>query len=430
VWGPSYEVVRHESGEIKHMTKLRTRGRIAAWLGALAMAVLLSSCSRSEKAEANSAPAAASVVAVSSATARDLVHQEVLAAEFRPFQVIDVHAKVAGYLKQIYVDVGDHVQQGQVLAVLEVPELADEMTRAEAAKKRSNAEVDRYKEELARAEAQHQATHTIYERLRGVSKSNPRLIAQQELDDAQARDLSAEANVSAARAALASAVQGVDVSLADVTKTQTMNSYARITAPFKGVITKRYADTGAMIPAGTANTSNSLPLVQLSQNDLLRLVLPVPESIVAGIKLGQTVDVRVKALNRIFHGKVSRFADTVNTSTRTMDTQIDVPNPSLILIPGMYAEAILTLEKRSQVLSIPLEGVNIQGNTATVYVVGEDHKIQVRQVKLGMETSDYVEIVSGLEPNELVVTGNRSQLTAGQQVTPKIIEAAKERKES
>jgi RND family efflux transporter MFP subunit len=389
------------------------------------------SCARSGKGETNPAQAAASppVVAVAQVTGQDLVREEVLAAEFRPFQIIDVHAKVAGYLKDIYVDVGDHVKEGQALALLEVPELTDELTRARAARSRSDAEVEREKEEVSRAEAQHQATHIIYERLQGVAKTNPKLIAQQEIDDAQARDLSTAAGVSAAKAALAAAKQGVDVSQADVDKTQTMASYTKITAPFEGVVTKRYADTGAMVPAGTSSTSNGLALVQLSQNSLLRLVLPVPESVVPRIRLGQTVDVRVNALGRTFTGKITRFADTVNTGTRTMDTQIDVPNPSLILVPGMYAEAVLTIEKKPNTMSLPLEGVDPQGHSATVYVVDQDRKIQVQKIAIGLETADRVEVLSGLNQGDLVVTGNRRQLSQGQLVTPKLIETSSDKKE-
>jgi RND family efflux transporter MFP subunit len=350
----------------------------------------------------------------------DLERKETLAAEFRPFQMIDVHAKVAGYLKTIYFDVGDRVKEGQTLALLEIPELAEEITRAKANSNRSDSEVQRQREELVRAERAHDATHLIFTRLQGVAKARPNLIAQQEIDDSMAKDQVAEATVSAAKAALAESLQGVAVSQADVAKTETMNSYAKITAPFTGVITRRYADTGAMIPAGTSSTSNGMALVQLSQNSLLRLVLPVPEADVPKVHLGQTVRVHVKALDRDFDGKVTRFADSVNMATRTMDTQVDVPNPSLILIPGMYAEAELTLEKHDHALSIPLEGVNGQGTSATAYVV-KDGKISIHPIKVGMETSTRAEILSGLEENDLVVTGNRGQLAAGQKVEAKVV---------
>ena len=380
----------------------------------------LSSCNRENKIEGSKAEVPKPpVVAVAPAVPMDLERKETLAAEFRPYQIIDVHAKVAGYLKEIYVDVGDRVKKDQALAILEIPELADEITRAKAASSRSDSEVERQREELIRAERAHDATNLIYTRLQGVAKTRPNLIAQQEIDDALAKDQVAEATVSAARAALAASLQGVAVSQADLAKTQTMNSYAKITAPFAGVITKRYADTGAMIPAGTSNTSNSQALVQLSENSRLRLVLPVPEADVSKVHLGQTVQVVVKALDRTFNGTVTRFADSVDMATRTMDTQVDVPNPNLILIPGMYAEAVLTLERHLHALSIPLEGVDAQGTKSTAYVVGPDHKISVRAIKIGMETADRAEILSGLSENDLVIVGNRGQLAAGQTVEPK-----------
>ena len=391
-------------------------------IAAIFLVLALTGCSREPKQTASAlTTTAVTVVAVVPVTRETLVRREVLAADFRPYQVVEVHAKVAGYIKKIYVDVGDHVKEGQTLAILEVPELADEMTRARAAKSRSNAEVDRAQEEINRAQAQHEATHLVFERLQKIVKTRPNLIAQQEIDDARARDQSAEAAISVAKASLAASRQGVDVSQADVEKTQTMNSYSKITAPFAGIVTKRYADTGAMIPAGTASTSNGLPVVQISQNNLLRLTLPVPEAIVARIRLGQAVDINVGALNRTFQGKITRFASNVSRATRTMDTQIDVPNPNLLLIPGMYAEAILTLDKRNNVLVIPLEA----STAATAYVVDAEGKIAIRPLKLGLEGSNKVEVLSGLKENDQVVTGKRSELTAGQRVTPKVVVPAK-----
>jgi len=228
-------------------------------------------------------------VAVEQAAYQDLSREETLAAEFRPFQEIDVHAKVAGYVKKMYVDVGDRVRQGQTLATLEIPEMADELTRVRATKSRSASEVNRMREEVTRAEAAYNAAHITFQRLEGVAKSRPTLIAAQEIDDARARDQSGAAQVSAARAALDSAQQQVDVGQADVQKTLTMNAYATITAPFAGIVTHRYADTGAMIPAGTS--SNTMPVVKLSQNSTLRLILPVPESLSARVHRGDRVSV-------------------------------------------------------------------------------------------------------------------------------------------
>lgn len=353
---------------------------------AMALLVLAGGCSRDKPVSASDQAPKPPEVAVAKVTRENLLRQEVLAAEFRPFQEVDVHAKVAGFIKKIYVDAGDRVKEGQTLAVLEIPEMADELARAQATRSRSVSEVQREKNEVSRAEAAHQATHLTYERLASVAKTRPNLVAQQEIDDAQAKDQSAEAQVAAARSALASAQEAVAVSQADVEKTKTMNAYANITAPFAGVITKRYADTGAMIPAGTANSSNAMPIVQLAENSLLRLFLPVPEAISGHVHLGDPVEVRVSALGRNFSGRVTRMADVVATATRTMDAQVDVPNPGLQLIPGMYAEAVLTIDRKANALALPLGAVVSNGQSSSVYLVGPDGKIVVRPVRLGLST--------------------------------------------
>jgi RND family efflux transporter MFP subunit len=399
------------------------------YIGITLVLVALCSCSRKSEAEmTNSQPSASSappIVAVARAAPADLSKTVVLTAEFRPFQEIEVHAKVAGYVKEIMVDVGDRVKAGQTLAVLEVPEMSDDVARANASKKRSEAEVQHAKDELARAEAAHEAVHSTYQRLFDVSKQRPNLVAQQEIDDARAKDLAAEAGISAANSALATAQQAVQVSQVDQQRTNTMLAYSKITAPFAGVISKRYADTGAMIQAGTSSQTQAMPLVRLSQIDLLRLVLPVPEEIVAHIRLGEAVEVRVPSLDRTFIGKVSRFSDNVSTATRTMETEVDVPNANLTLVPGMYAEANLTLDHREKALAIPLMAVSTKGDQSSVFVVTAENTVEERQVKLGLQTANRTEVLAGLRDGDLVVVGNRSQIQQGLKVTPKQVELAK-----
>ena len=168
--------------------------------------------------------------------------------------------------------------------------------------------------------------------------------------------------------------------------------YTRVTAPFAGVITKRYADTGSMIQAGTASQTQAMPLVQLSENSLLRLILPVPESAVPTVHIGQQVEVRVPTLNRSFPGQVARFADKLSLATRTMDTEVDVPNPTLVLIPGMYAEVNLTLDRRNAVLAVPVTAVDMDRRRrmppARVMVVTPDNRVEIRKVELGLETAN------------------------------------------
>ena len=358
-------------------------------------------------------------VAVAHTAWADLSRTLTLAAEFRPFQEIDVHAKVAGFLKVILVDVGDRVKEGQLLAVLEIPELRDEAVQDEASVQQSAEEINRAQADLQRAESAHDVAHLAATRLAGVLKSRPNLVAQQDVDDAAARDRIAEAQVATAKAALAAARQQLAVSNAIASKTKTLLEYTRITAPFTGVVTHRYADTGAMIQAGTASQSQAMPLVRLSQNAKLRLMIPVPESAVASIRLGQAVDVRIDAINRTLPGTISRFAGKVNPDTRTMDTEVDVRNDDLSLVPGMYASASIALERPRHMLTVPVQALERSEERTTILVVANG-VVERRPVKIGLETPDRAEVVDGVRESDLVVVGNRSQLRPGMAVNAKI----------
>jgi RND family efflux transporter MFP subunit len=342
-----------------------------------------------------------------------------IAGAFKPFQDVDLHAKVAGYIKTIYVDVGSHVKEGQTLAVLEVPELAAELAGADAAVRRSREEIRRAQGDVARATSAHAAAHAMFDRLRQASEQRAGLVAQQEVDDAQAKDLEAEAQVSSAQASLDAAQQALEVAQATQKQYSALSDYTRITAPFTGIVTIRYADTGSLIAAGTSSSTQSEPVVRLAQVSVLRLVLPVPESIAAQIHLGDPVKVHVQALNEDIIGKVSRFASSLDSQTRTMETEIDFENRDERLLPGMYAETVLQLAERKDVLVVPMEAVTQSAGDATVLAVNAQNTVQERHVKLGLQGKTRVEVLSGLAENERVIIGNRSQFRDGQKVFPK-----------
>lgn len=393
------------------MRPLRT-GAVLLAAGAAA------SCSGSHA--ATPATTDTTIVAVAPVARSTLAQTLTLAAEFRPYQEIDVHAKVAGYVKTINVDVGDRVKAGQLLAILEVPELRDELQEDEAAVRRSDEEIKRAQADLERTESSHQVAHLASTRLDAVMKQQPKLVAQQDVDDATARDRVAEAQVSTAKAALAAAQQQLEVAKATASRTRTLVDYTRITAPFDGVVTHRYADTGAMIQAGTASQSQAMPLVKLSENGKLRLTIPVPESAVPRIHLGEAVDVNVPALNQTFPGTVARFADKVDEQTRTMHTEVDVENPKLTLVPGMYAQTSLRLDEKKDALVVPIQAVDRGDTQSSVMVVDDRNQIEVRPVRLGLETADRAELLSGVREGDRVVLGNRSQLKAGQAVSARV----------
>ena len=331
---------------------------------------------------------------VAKVTREDLYKEVTIAAEFRPYVEVALHAKVSGYVRKMNVDFGDQVKAGQLMATLEVPELQAELDNAQATGQK--------------AQADYTNAHLIYTRLQSVNKDHPNLVAQQDLDTAEANELTTAAAIAAAKA--------------NIEKYQTMVSYTQITAPFDGVVTHRYADPGTLIQAGTSSDTQALPLVRVSDNYRLRLDFPVTVDYVKDVQLGDSVEVRVDSLNgKTFTGTISRFTHEVDDNTRTMITEIEVPNPNLELMPGMYATVVLKVEKHLQALAVPTEAVAGE-KTPTVYVVNQVNQIEEHSVKLGLETADKYEILSGLHEGDLVVIGNRSGFQAGQKVEPKLIQ--------
>jgi RND family efflux transporter MFP subunit len=363
--------------------------------------------------------------AVVSVERKDIANTLLLSGEFKPFQDVDVHAKVAGYIRKIYVDVGDHVHEGQTLAELEIPELAAQLAGADAAVRAAQQQIRRAEGEVQRAQSTHSAAHAAYGRLKQAADSRAGLVAQQEVDDAQAKDLGSEAQVASAEAELDGVKQQLEVAQANQKQYSALSAYTRITAPFAGVITNRYADTGALVAAGTSSSAQAIPVVRIAQVSVLRLVLAIPESAASQIRLGDAVNVRVEALHSGIQGKVARFAASLDQQTRTMETEIDFENKNGQLLPGMYAETKLALQGKKNVLTVPLEAVSRNGNEATVLSVNAKNETEEKRVTLGLEDSARVEIVSGLNDRDRVVIGNRSQFRAGERVQPTAVEAMK-----
>jgi len=381
-------------------------------------------CGGAHKAAADDT-ANAPTAAVVRVTRRNISDSLEIASEFQPFQEVDIYAKVSGYIHKLNVDYGTHVKQGQILAILEIPELQQQLQQDEASVRRSEQDLARAREELNRAQSAYTVAHVTYTRLADVQKSRPELVAQQEIDVAQGKDLEAGANVSSEKAALASAEQGLLVAKAALGKDQAMFDYARMTAPFDGVVTQIYAYTGALLPAGTASNKSDSGLCRLAQNNLLRLVIPVPERAVPDIRVGQTVAVSVSGINRAFNGKIVRFSDQIDTTTRTMHTEVDVPNPKYELVPGMYASVKIPLHSVANVLTLPIQAVQSAGELkGGVLVVDQGNKIESRSVTLGMQSATEVEITSGLQENEMVIFGAQGQFKPGEIVAPKVVEPA------
>jgi len=384
---------------------------------ALCVALGVSGChSSANSSEANAATTPSAQVA--KAQSGDISHVLTLAGQFQPYQVVDVHPKVSGYMARINVDIGDVVHKGQTLAVLEVPELKAQLQQTVFEVQQSNEEITQAQHEIDRAEATHAAVHAQSERMRQAASAQPGLIAQQELDDALAKDLSSEAQVDAAKAAMAAARQHAGAAQADNQRVQALHNYTNVLAPLEGVVIWRYADTGALIQGGTNSNSQDLPIVRLSQSDLLRLRIPVPEDDVKFVHVGDLLQVRVDAINRSFTGKIVRFTRNVNFETRTMETEVDVENRDLSIAPGMYANTLLQLAHVKNVVTIPVEALVLNGRQQTVYALDSSNRVRIRNVEVGLEGSKLAEIKSGLNPGELVLVGGQDKYAENEVVNP------------
>ncbi len=377
-------------------------------------------CGDARKADASDVPRAA-VVKVQRKNISSTLE---IASEFLPYQEIDVYAKVSGYIQKLYVDWGTHVKQGQLLAVLEIPELQQQLLQDEASVRRADQEVSRAREEQSRAESAYSVAHVTYQRLADVQKSRPELVAQQEIDVAQGKDLEASAGVSSSKDALAAAEQALLAAKAALDKDKALFAYARMTAPFDGVVTQIYAYTGALLPAGTSATKGDSALCHLSQNNLLRLVIPVPERAVPDISDGETLEINVSALHKTFAGKIIRFSDQIDPATRTMHTEVTVPNVNYELVPGMYASVKIPLHTVTNVLTIPMQAVQSIGTgEGIVLVVNSSNHLERREVKLGLQSASDTEVLSGVNENDTVIFGEQNQFKEGQQVLPQLVTA-------
>lgn len=392
------------------MSSLRSLWRQrGAWPVAapIVFAAFLSGCGASGKPEA-AGPANIPRVAVVEVQRHNLSSTLEIASEFQPYQEIDVYAKVSGYIEKLNVDWGTHVQKGQLLAILEIPELELQIQHDEAA-------LAQARDDLDRAQSAYSVAHVTYQRLSSVQKTRPELISQEDIDVAQGKDLETSAAVSAAQQSLLAAKAALD-------KDKVLFGYAHMTAPFDGVVTKMYAYTGALLPAGTSSNIGNSALCHLSQNDLLRLVIPLPERAVPDVHLNEAVEVTVSSLQKKFDGRIVRFSDQIDEETRTMHTEVNVENPRYELVPGMYANVEIPLHTEQNILTVPVQAVQASAEgRGNVLVVGKDNKIERREVKLGIQGSSDIEVLSGLNEGDHVVVGEQSQFQSGETVEPKLV---------
>jgi RND family efflux transporter MFP subunit len=346
----------------------------------------------------------------------DMRNDVTLTAELEPYYEVDVMAKEAGYIRHMLVDIGDHVKAGQLLCVLEIPELQDDLNRAKADVQTATAEQSAAEQDRKRAVAAESIAHISYTRILDVSKKEPGLVPLQEVDVAHSRDLEAEAQVASAEQNVQASISRLQAAKAGLDHENALFEYTKIVSPLNGVVTQRFASDGAMIQAGTASNTQAMPVVHVAEDDILRLMLPVPEDYVGIIHNDEAVTVTLPAVNRSLAGTVTRFAERVQPSTRTMTAEVDLKNPKRDLIPGMYAQVQLNLASLPNAVAVPLSAVDGTGKAAKVYVLDSAGIVHVRSVSTGIQTPQFVQIVAGVQAGDEVALGGHSGLQDGEKV--------------
>jgi RND family efflux transporter MFP subunit len=393
----------------------------ARWLSlvllVLPLAAVCTGCRHTTKVSAETTTSADTDLPIAPTLApqrQALAQQLTVAGELIPYQQVELHAKVSGYIKHIYVDIGDRVHTGEDLADLEIPELVAQVDAANAGVQRAQEDVLRARSAVARDEAMHVALHAEYKRLKQAA-AQPGLIAQQELDDAQAKDSSAEAQIEAAKANLSAMQQALSVAKANSSHYTALADYSHILAPFNGVVSWRYSDTGALVQAGTSS-AGAQPVVKLDQTDMLRLRLPVPSDLAPFVHDGDPAQIKIEDTGQRLTGKVVRTTGSLDMATRTLQVEIDLKNPDNKLLPGMYADVTMNIQRSGTGLTLPVQAVDQTTNPPFAYVVNSQGLIEKRQLRLGIQSPNRVEVVSGIKAGDRVVATNLASYTPGEHV--------------
>jgi RND family efflux transporter MFP subunit len=296
-----------------------------------------------------------------------------------------IYARTTGYLRRWYKDIGSKVSKGELLADIETPEVDQELLQSRAARDQAAAQL-----KLAQSSAK---------RWENLQKMDA--VSQQETDERSSSYIQGEANLNAADA--------------NVRRLEQLESFKHIYAPFSGVITTRNTDVGSLVNAGNGGPTQQLFVI--AQIDPIRIYVNVPETDSPSIHKGVKVDIEVPALvGKHFTGSVVRTAEAIDPATRTLNTEIDVPNPKGQLLPGSYAQVHLALSQQVQRLTVPSNALLFRAEGPRAAVVGAGSKVQLRPVAIGRDFGNIVEIISGLEQTDAVVVSPSDSLENGQVV--------------
>jgi membrane fusion protein, multidrug efflux system len=330
--------------------------------------------------------------------------ERVLPGNAQAYRETGLYARTTGYLKEWRADIGDKVTAGQLIATIDAPDLDDQLAQAEA-------NLEQARATLRLNEANAALAEKTMARYLALEKQNVGAVAQLQIDEQQATVLTSNESVKAAQSS-------IGVNVATVRMYQDLQKFEKIIAPYAGVITARNVDPGTLVTAD--NPSATRELFHLMQIDPLRVFVDVPQTYATEIKGGESANVyRPEDPGRLFHGKVSRTANALDPNTRTLLTQIDVPNPEGALRPGMYLMVKFIAERQAPSVIVPSAALVVAANgKINVPVVDAENKVRYRHVELGRDDGTNVEIVAGLSGTETVAVHPGDALADGATIEP------------
>ena len=360
-------------------------------------------------------PSDAVLVSLAKPELRDIADKITLAGTVTPYEQVTLYARVNGYLKSIRVDIGDRVQKGRLLAEIDLPEMQASLQekgavvmRAEAALGQSHAAVGQYEAEATFQQLNH-------ERLRSIRQRAPDVLPQHEVDRALAGLEVARSKLEKAKADVSVAEAALEATKAGLGVLERMAEYAKITAPISGVVTERFVDPGDLVQAATSSRTQAAPIVSVARLDRVRIVVDIPEPQAPYVHQGTGATVRVAGVEPITT-QIAGTSSILSAATRTMRAEIHLANGKQLLRPGMTAAVTLDLRAIEGALTVPVSAVSVQGDNYGVFVVEGDTATQ-RVVKTGLESSEWIQIVEGLSPEDEVVVAAANPLTDGMSVT-------------
>ena len=343
-------------------------------------------------------------------------------ATLEAFEEADLFAKVSGYLSDVRVDIGDHVKAGQVLAVIDVPEMEQELAEAKAQleSKRTSLEVARRQLDHFRANVKLQ--NELLRRREELSAGQG-WISDRTLDEVRANAEMAKADLSVAEANGDLAADQIDVAAAAVEKIKTLLAYTQIVAPFDGVVARRLVNRGDLVQAATATrtTPSAGSLFTVQRIDTIRVFCDVPENDVPHLHIGDPAIVKPSGFDgKQFIGKVTRFSLRLDPETRNMRTEIDLPNPDERLYPGTYADVSLEMNQRPDALTVPAAAIGSDSDGNFVYTI-TDNRITRLAVKTGLTDNGRIQVTAGLSDETPVVASTQGTPPLKTAVQPRMV---------